>query len=472
MLPELGVGIVYTPGLEPLLDIGRDLIDVVEVEPQVFWFRAPALNGPFYRLNTAAFARFVRLPQRKIIHGVGFPVAGSCALEIDQMEVFLESIERLQAVWASEHLSFNRGGGADGFYAGFLLPPRQTLEGAALAASNIRRLKTILPVPFAFETGTNYLRPASDELSDGAFIAAVSEMADCGILLDLHNLWCNERNGRQPLRHALAEIPLERVWEVHVAGGREMRGYWLDAHSGLVPEKLMAVAAEVIPKLPNLKAIIFEIIEEDIQEQDIRTSDLLKQTIRLRELWSMRGTAAEQRRQNCDRWIAQPDAKGVREIAEWEFALACLVNDWSTRDPSIDGMKDDPGIAIYRDSIKSVRGGMVVTALRLTTRLLRLSLGEETFEKLMMAFWSTVPPEPFTSDEAANFVAFLTQQELNVLYLDDVLRFEVARNRSYSELPQQPVSFHYDPILLLQSLGAGRLPEAVPEGNFELVIRV
>ena len=114
-------------------------------------------------------------------------------------------------------------------------------------------------MPFAVETGVNYLRPRPDELSDGAFVRSVVTAADCGILLDLHNVWANERNGRQGVREFLAELPLERVWEVHLAGGLEVDGYWLDAHSGPIPPALLDLARDVVAKLPSLGAVVFEI---------------------------------------------------------------------------------------------------------------------------------------------------------------------------------------------------------------------
>jgi hypothetical protein len=40
----------------------------------------------------------------------------------------------------------------------------------------------------------------------------------------------------------LARIPLDRVWEIHPAGGMEMSGYWRDAHSGFVPAEVMEIA--------------------------------------------------------------------------------------------------------------------------------------------------------------------------------------------------------------------------------------
>jgi uncharacterized protein len=68
-------------------------------------------------------------------------------------------------------------------------------------------------------------------MPDGVFVGAVAESADCGILLDLHNVFANGVNGRQPVEDFLAQLPLDRVWEIHLAGGFDMEGLWLDAHS-------------------------------------------------------------------------------------------------------------------------------------------------------------------------------------------------------------------------------------------------
>ena len=111
-----------------------------------------------------------------------------------------------------------------GTYAtGFLLPPLQTEQGPRAAARTIRQTGAALDLPLAVETGINYLRQQPWELSDGAFVARVSELADCDILLDLHNLWTNARNGRQCVADFLAEIPPQRIREIHLAGGSSSR---------------------------------------------------------------------------------------------------------------------------------------------------------------------------------------------------------------------------------------------------------
>lgn len=102
------------------------------------------------------------------------------------------------------------------------MPPIQTFEAVKIAADNINYLRDRLNIPFAFETGVNYLQPLPGEMTDGSFFAAVAETADCGILLDLHNLWCNEKNGRSSVRQVIAELARDRVWELHLAGGQKI----------------------------------------------------------------------------------------------------------------------------------------------------------------------------------------------------------------------------------------------------------
>jgi uncharacterized protein (UPF0276 family) len=84
------------------------------------------------------------------------------------------------------------------------------------------------------ETPVSYLPPAPGEWPDGAFVAAVAEAADCGILLDLHNALRNARNGRQSVPAFCDALSPERVWELHLAGGERESGFHLDAHAGLI----------------------------------------------------------------------------------------------------------------------------------------------------------------------------------------------------------------------------------------------
>jgi len=257
-LPELGVGLNWFPELGPVLKANIELVDVLEVEPQSLWRREKGADRLVLDQAALAALRRYRLPM--LAHSVTLPVGGTLPPSQDEAAQLAAVSRKLSSPWVSEHLGFNRVIDESGkWQSGFLLPPRQTVSGVEAAVASVRALATRQPVPLAIETGVNYLRPRSAELPDGEFVARVAEQADCGILLDLHNVWTNERNGRQTLADYIDQIPLERVWEIHLAGGHGHRGFWLDAHSGPVPLGLMELASRIVPRLPNLKAIVFEL---------------------------------------------------------------------------------------------------------------------------------------------------------------------------------------------------------------------
>lgn len=258
---DLGVGIIALGSLDQLWSSISDLVDVVEVEPQTLWV-SRADGGRHIPAEPLAWLHGCGRPL--LAHGVGFPVGGTEAPDDEGVRAAARSARELGARHWSEHLAFNAVGGAS---AGFLLPPIQTPAAVAAAIRHIGRYQALLDRPFLVETPTNYLQPVPGDLDDGDYVAAIAEGADCGILLDLHNIWTNERNGRQPVAEYLAQLPLDRVWEVHLAGGFETGGFYLDAHVGAIDPELLELASQVIPTLPNVRAVIYEAVPASLAAQ-------------------------------------------------------------------------------------------------------------------------------------------------------------------------------------------------------------
>jgi uncharacterized protein (UPF0276 family) len=468
VLPSLGVGIIYATGLDEVVVAAIDaaVLDLVEVEPETLW----ATSGAAYRVNERAIARLSAIDRPKLVHGVGFPVGGTAPFDVDHVRRFVEVATHLGSPWVSEHLSFSRTERDGRWHAtGFLLPPLQSSEGVDLAASNIRRLSAYLPVPFAFETGVNYLRPQRGELTDGAFFGAVAEAADCGILLDLHNVWTNERNGRQPVLEALSEMPLDRVWEMHLAGGELFGSYWLDAHSDLVANELLELADVVIPMLPNLHALNFEIMPDYIQAKGIGVDALVGQLATLQSLWSRRRVrvrAAAHARTTSSRAVSQ----GLPSPSDWETALGRLVIGDAAFESLGSDLATDPGVDVLRRLAEAGRAGTVVDCLSLSSRLLMLELGSDGLWKLLQAFWTSTPPQAFGIDEARSFAAFVRSRELDIPHLGVVLAFELTTLDVLVEDRPMTVAFDCDPVPLLSSLGEGRRPDKLRPGRYELLI--
>jgi uncharacterized protein (UPF0276 family) len=465
VIPRLGVGAVFIPALEPLF-LQPGLVDVLELEPQTLWHRARG-RGPRYRLNRQAFETVAALPQEKIVHGVGFPIGGSIPADPAAVPPFVQSIGALHARWASEHLSFNEFGDPTcPTNAGFLLPPCQTEEGIAIAVRRIQALQARLPVPFAFETGVNYLRPQTWECSDGEFFARIAEEADCGILLDLHNLYANERNGRSRVRDVLARLPLDRVWEIHLAGGEELDGYWLDAHSGIIPEPVIETAADIVPKLSRLGAIVFEILPAYAVR--LGRDRVAREIERARTLWALgeRAGQADPRARRV-RVHTRSGRRGVApRPAEWENAIGTLLarHGPSTAFPAI--LERDPGLGVLRTLVGDARSGRIAAALRLTTTLLILVSGLPGLRALIDAHAARRAPSLFALNEADAFARYLKRREVPVPYLGDVLDFEHALIRAALYGTGTTVRFHRDPAAVLGALYDGQLPESPATGTY------
>jgi len=469
--PETGVGLTWVPGLESVIEANAGLIDVLEVEPESLLRRRSGLQGAqetesqgSLQIDRAALEVLQRRSASRLVQSVNSPVGGTIRPGDEEIELLRTVAHELGAPWISQRLGFNRAADeSDSWNTGVLLPLRQTLTGVELAAASVSSLATRIGVPVVIETGVNYLRPHRDELPDGEFVARVAEAADCGILLDLHNIWANQRNGRQSVGDYVEQLPLERVWEIHVSGGHFHRGFWIDSHTGNVPLDLLELAARMVPRLPNLKAIIFELVPSGVPT--IGESAIRLQLEGLHRLWGRRNTAiipAKPMRPDPEQQDQSPSPQ------EWENTLAALAVHKPCGTTLAIDLHLDPGVRVLREIVERWRAAMVVHALRLTSRLIMLERGTAYFEQLLTNFWRAHTPERWAMEEAEAFAAFLREFNPYVPFLKEILEYDCAVLAVAVDGEERCVSFGADPMPLLSALGAGRRPAEISSGKFEI----
>ena len=469
-IDELGVGLVYIPGLEPLFESPDESVQVLELEPQVLWRYFPDRAQP-YENQFEFLNRLKSLPQAKTVHGVGFPVGGSRIPDPRHIPPFREAIQTLDAAWASEHLVFNESLDAKEkpVQTGFFLPPLATPSGVETACRTIQAVSSGFSVPFAVETPTNYLKPLEGEMSDGQFTAAVVEAADCGILLDLHNIWSNECNGRQSVEEYLSEIPLDRVWEIHLAGGLKYGDYWLDAHSGEIPRPVIEWAQRLIPYLPNLGAVIFELLPAYLPQFGLE--GVRRAVGEMNNLWTYRrSTTVEDHPFHKTERVPQVwDHQLTPEV--WERTLSAAILSAPQENSALSArLLDDPAIPLIRSLNRKFRLSAVVSNLRMSVRLLMLNLPEEAFDQLMEEYCANVSPERFAILEAQHFAGYLKALELNIPYLEEVLNYEITALDVIADGRPRTVPFTTDPQVLLETLGRGELPVNLTTADYEAEI--
>jgi uncharacterized protein (UPF0276 family) len=462
--PRLGPGAIYLRSLDGLFRSNADLIRVAEIEPQTLWTKATASDS-VPRGSRGELRYVCELPQRLLAHGVGYPVAGTICDQERHISEFRLWSEELASPWMSEHLSILDVRGARGSRnCGFLMPPLQTEKQVTLAAQNIRKRQAVLGRPFAFETGVNYFSRRDFEMPDGEFFAAVADAADCGILLDLTNLWVNQSNGRAKIGDVLAKLPLERVWEVHLAGIEYAHGHWLDAHSGRIDPELVPIAAEIVASLPNLGAIVFEIAADRMAS--VGPTAFLQQMEILHELWdvTMKGAAA------TPRAAAEPAFKAhdTPTPENWECLIAERMLPAEERpENSFEEMQvsaeDEQSFTLYGRLVSGFRAGTIAEMLENTTRLLLLGIGETALRALIDRYVATTLPAAFPTDEALNFRRFLDTNPISVPGLQEILKFEATLLEAAANNVTMQVALPEDMEAILTDIAAGKLPRFSPD---------
>jgi uncharacterized protein (UPF0276 family) len=456
--PKLGIGMIFSAALRPFLERRPGALDVLEIEPQTLWLADDAFAGPFYEFRPG-IELFAALPQAKLVHSVGMPLGGTRAPSAAQCDLIRETARRLHSPWVSEHLSV---AGTPHRAAGFLLPPLQTDEGVATAAANVRAFAQGVGRPVAIETGVAYLARKPFEMDDGAFVAHICDLAGCGILLDLHNLWCNERNGRIRIDRFLSQIPLDRVWEVHLAGGAESEGFWLDSHSGPMPEGLGALSREVLASLPNLGAVNFEIYDTFLERTAPETLDEI--VGEMRELWNGAGRAVSDARPAA----VAPQRRGRKAPAPglWESALTEAV--WQDAPEKHPYPEDETPLRLYSRLGRSFRGSMIARALPRAIRYLILR-ERDGIDALMALYYRAVDPRLYAPLEAAAFRDWLAETDRDPL-LKALLDYDAAFLAFLRETRPQVVTFPGNPGPVFEALADLRLPACPAPPAWEIEI--
>ena len=106
------------------------------------------------------------------------------------------------------------------------------------------------------ENVSSYISCQHNEMSEGEFIAAIAEEADCYLLLDINNAFVSSVNSAQPLQSFFAAIPTERVKQIHLAGFHDKGNYLLDAHNHPVDPKVWQAYQDYIAFNGNVPTMI------------------------------------------------------------------------------------------------------------------------------------------------------------------------------------------------------------------------
>ncbi|MEE2644752.1 MAG: DUF692 family multinuclear iron-containing protein [Myxococcota bacterium] len=143
-----------------------------------------------------------------------------------------------------------------------LLPPILSKESAHAFADGIIALRELSGLEVFPENPPGHLFIGDLHLLD--FLAEVCERADTGLLLDAAHLAIYQQAMGYPPCAGLDGFPLERIVELHLAGGseQEVEGCLIleDDHSPTIRPETWEIFEQIMPTISrtNLRAVVFE----------------------------------------------------------------------------------------------------------------------------------------------------------------------------------------------------------------------
>ncbi|HXZ80444.1 MAG TPA: DUF692 domain-containing protein [Terriglobales bacterium] len=189
---------------------------------------------------------------RVVQHGVSMYFGSAEPLNREHLKRLKTLVRTTGTPWLTDHLCW---GSVDGTYSHDLLPMPYTFEAARITAQKIRQVRDFVEVPIAVENVSSYAEFHVSEMTEWEFLSEVVELADCGILLDVNNIYVSSRNHNFDPFTYLNSVPAERVAQIHIAGHSKFQKYILDTHDHPVIDpvwKLYARAIELAGPTPTL----------------------------------------------------------------------------------------------------------------------------------------------------------------------------------------------------------------------------
>jgi uncharacterized protein (UPF0276 family) len=165
--------------------------------------------------------------------------------------------KQIGASWCGEDVGIWN---VNDFALPYFAPPLFDADIASWMAEQTRLVDNNCSVPFLVETPNCTF--VAGELPLGDFFSRIVEQSNCKMVLDASHVYAYALAANKNAKAVLRSLPLDAVWEIHVAGGSLQAGTnhrYIDSHSDPILDPIIEVFAEAVSLCKNLRAVTYEI---------------------------------------------------------------------------------------------------------------------------------------------------------------------------------------------------------------------
>jgi uncharacterized protein len=246
--PALGYGIgLRTEHYADVLATAPGTRDFVD------WFEVISDNFMEPGGNPRRVLRAVRERWPVVLHGVSLSLGGTDPLDARYLDDLAALTHEIEPAIVSDHLCW---GGHGGRFAHDLLPLPVTEEALAHVAERVLRVQDRLARPILVENVSSYVAFTQSTMTEWQFLAALAERTDCGLLLDVNNVFVSAHNHGFDARAFLDAIPTGRVGQFHLAGHSRLGELLLDTHDHPVRDEVWDLYRHAVARFGAVPTLI------------------------------------------------------------------------------------------------------------------------------------------------------------------------------------------------------------------------
>jgi uncharacterized protein (UPF0276 family) len=226
------------------------------------------------------------------IHGVGLSLAADTDPDPRALAALRRLAQQFRPFLVSEHLAWSAW---DGAHLPDLLPFPRNEESLRRVVRNVEITQQYLGRQILIENPSSYL-PLSHEIPEAVFLGELVRRSQCGLLVDVNNVYVSTCNVGGDAGDWLAQLPAEAIGEIHLAGhavdpGSPQGGLLIDTHGAPVCEEVWGLYAELLQRIGPRPTLIER--DEDIPAFEVlmqernRAAAMLSATHRLGETYAI-----------------------------------------------------------------------------------------------------------------------------------------------------------------------------------------
>lgn len=226
---------------------------ILEQRPEVDWFEIISENYMVEGGKALYFLDAIKEQYPLVMHGVSLSIGGSQALDIDYLRQLRKLADRVQPHWVSDHLCWSRG---NAHQLHDLLPLPFTQESLQHVAARVRQVQDVLERPLVLENVSAYVQWKTSCMSESQFLAELSYLTGCELLLDVNNVYVSARNQDFDPWQFIMELPHERIRQIHLAGHSDYGQYLIDTHDAPIADPVWALYGKTLGQLGATATLI------------------------------------------------------------------------------------------------------------------------------------------------------------------------------------------------------------------------